>query len=151
MKKFIAVFEEFEQTIDDFYAEPTKDVKYDEMGKELIDLANNYVTEEIPIDMYDPKYETSTRLTDLKDDLIVFVNDRMGEKLAQAFADAAEDLLSAYQVSEKKEAKPKIKDKHLFKQTNNIPDNGIKASAEMKTGVSLSKPGKSPKLASKKK
>ena len=145
MKKFIPLFEEFESTIDDFYSEPSKDAKYDDMGKELLGLANNYVTEEIPIDMYDPKYETPTRLTDLKDDLIVFINDKMGEKLAQTFADEAQDLLSSYGISEKKN-QPKIKDKHLFKKTNNIPDNGVKASAEMKTGVSMSKPGKTNKL-----
>lgn len=150
MKKFIAIFEEFEEAIDDLYSEPNKDVKYDEMGKELLGLANNYVTEEIPIDIYDPKYETPTRLTDLKDDLIVFINDKMGEKLAQAFADEAMDLLSSYGISEKKQT-PKIKEKHLFKKTNNIPDNGVKASAEMKTGVSLSKPGKTPKMSVRKK
>lgn len=123
MKQYVSLFENFEEAFDDFYQ--SHDTKSDrffmQIAKELIELADQYTNSESPINMHSEKYGTATRIHDLQNDLIVYINDTMGEKMAEAFAIASDDMLKSYNVMEKKSAK---KEK-LFAKTNNVPNNGI--------------------------
>lgn len=125
MKQYVALFENFEEAFDDFYQ--SHDTKSDrffmQIAKELIELAEQYTNSESPIDVHSEKYGTATRIHDLQNDLIVYVNDTMGERMAEDFAIASDDMLKSYNITEAKKSAPK-KDK-LFSKTDNVPDNGI--------------------------
>ena len=129
MKRYVALFESFEESFDDFHQKP--DMKsnrfYHDTAKELIELANQYSSSGIDIDPYSEKYGTATRLSDLENDLIVMINDEMGEDIAQEFADEADTLLAQYaegsDLNEKKEKKINV-DK-MFKKDKGVKDNKI--------------------------
>ena len=158
MKRHVALFENFEEAFDDFYSKP--DVKsdsfYHKIAKELIELAGQYTESGSQIDMYSEKYATPSRIRDLQNDLIVRINDTMGEQLAEEFMEESDALLNSYEISEAKKKKvdqdgdgdtdfvdakiaqykkggiPKdkaIKKAKLFAKTNNIPDNGLTATS----------------------
>ena len=135
MKNYIALFESFEEEFDDFHQKPdlTSDRFYHTMSKELIELANQYMQNPTEIDPYSEKYETSTRVRDLLDDLIVEINDTASEDLAQDFADEADLLLKSYEVSE-------MNKKEMFAKDNEIPDNEMVDKAVRR--VEYSRPGK---------
>lgn len=109
MKNYIALFESFEESYDDFHQKPdTKsDLFYQNISKELIELANNYTNKPIEIDQYANKYETATRIKDLQTDLITKINNEFrenefGEDIAQSFADESDALLKSLDIFEKK-------------------------------------------------
>lgn len=135
MKNYIALFESFEEAFDDFHQKPdlTSDRFYHTMSKELIELANQYMQNPTEIDPYSEKYETSTRVRDLLDDLTVEINDTASEDLAQDFADEADLLLKSYEVSE-------MNKKEMFAKDNEIPDNEMVDKAVHR--VEYSRPGK---------
>lgn len=155
MKRYVALFERFEESFDDFHQRP--DMKsnqfYQDTAKELIQLANQYSSTGIDIDLYSEKYGTATRLADLENDLIVMINDEMGEAIAQEFADEADTLLAQYaegsDLNEKKkdlsdkDAAPKRKkmptDK-LFKKDQSVTNNRIMQAN--RATVSFDSPGK---------
>jgi hypothetical protein len=135
MKNYVALFESFEESFDDFYQRPdTKsDSFYHTVSKELIELANQYMQNPTEIDPYSEKYATSTRVRDLLDDLTVEINDTASEDLAQDFADEADSLLKSYEVSE-------MNKKEMFAKDNEIPDNEMVDKAVSR--VEYSRPGK---------
>lgn len=120
MKSYISLFEGFEKAFDDFYQKPdTKsDGFYNTVAKELIELANQYMQNPSKINPYSDKYSTSTRISDLQNDLITEIYDMANEDLAQEFADESDRLLKSYEVSEMKKSK-------MFNKNSELPDNGI--------------------------
>lgn len=121
MKRYVALFEKFEEEFDDFYQKPdTKsDTFYQQIAKELVELANQYSNQEIDIEIFDEKYGTASRIKDFQNDLIVMVNDQMGEEIAEEFAAESDDLLAGYDLSEKMESKK------VFSKKNKVEDNGV--------------------------
>ncbi len=104
MKRYIALFEKFEEGYDKFHQAPNmkSDPIYHNITQELIDLANQYATSPIEIDQHTEKYETHTRIKDLQNDLILKINNLEGEDIAQSFADESDTLLASLNISEKK-------------------------------------------------
>jgi hypothetical protein len=135
MKNYVALFESFEESFDDFYQRPdTKsDSFYHTVSKELIELANQYMENPSKIDPYSERYGTPTRVRDLLDDLTVEINDTASKDLAQDFADEADSLLKSYEVSE-------MNKKEMFAKDNEIPDNEMVDKAVHR--VEYSRPGK---------
>lgn len=134
MKRYVVLFESFEESFDDFHQKPDmrSDRFYHETAKELIELANQYSSAGIDIDPYSEKYGTATRLADLENDLIVMLNDEMGEAIAEEFADEADTLLAQYaegsDLNEKKKTKKMNGDK-VFKKDKGVKDNKIMQSS----------------------
>jgi len=135
MKNYVALFESFEESFDDFYQRP--DTKFDRfyhtVSKELIELANQYMENPTKIDPYSEKYATSTRVRDLQEDLMVEINDTASEDLAQEFAEESDSLLQSYEVSE-------MNKKEMFAKDNEIPDNEM-VDKEVRR-IEYSRPGK---------
>lgn len=121
MRRYVALFEKFEEEFDDFYQKPdTKsDTFYQMIAKELLELANQYVNRPIDIEMFDDRYGTASRIKDFQNDLIVIVNDQMGEEMAEEFAAESDDLLSGYEISEE------MKSSKVFAKKNKVKDNGV--------------------------
>jgi hypothetical protein len=145
MKRYVVLFESFEESFDDFHQKPDmkSDRFYHETAKELIELANQYSASGIDIDPYSEKYGTATRLADLENDLIVIINDEMGEAIAEEFADEADTLLAQYSegsdLNEKKKNKKMNGDK-VFKKDKEVKDNKIMQASPEKTN--FESPGK---------
>lgn len=135
MKNYVALFESFEESFDDFYQkpDPKSDRFYHTVSKELIELANQYMENPSKIDQYSDRYATPTRIRDLQDDLIVEINDTASEDLAQEFADESDSLLQSYEVSE-------MNKKEMFAKDNEIPDNEM-VDKDVRR-VEYSRPGK---------
>jgi hypothetical protein len=135
MKNYIALFESFEESFDDFYQRPNpkSDSFYHIVSKELIELANQYMQNPTKIDPYSEKYATSTRVRDLLDDLIVEITDMASEDLAQEFADESDALLQSYEVSE-------MNKKDMFAKDTEMPDNEMIDKKAAK--IDYQKPGK---------
>jgi hypothetical protein len=135
MKNYVALFESFEESFDDFYQkpDPKSDRFYHTVSKELIELANQYMENPSKIDQYSERYATPTRIRDLQDDLIVEINDAASEDLAQEFADESDSLLQSYEVSE-------MNKKDMFAKDTEIPDNEM-VDKEVRR-VEYSRPGK---------
>jgi hypothetical protein len=146
MKHYVTLFEKFEEAFDDFHQKPdTKsDTFYQQIGRELIELANQYCKDPIDIEMFDEKYATATRIKDFENDLIVIVNDQMGEDLAEEFAADADQLLASYELSEKKKAK--TENQKLFGKKSKISDNGMVG--KTKKEDNLEKPSKMDNMSS---
>jgi hypothetical protein len=140
MKRYVVLFESFEESFDDFHQKPDtrSDRFYHETAKELIELANQYSSAGIDIDQYSEKYGTATRLADLENDLIVMINDEMGEDIAEEFAAEADILLAHYSeesdLNEKKKGlldktsakkEKKMSDDKMFKKDKDVKDNKI--------------------------
>ena len=142
MKQYVALFEKFEEEFDDFYQKPdTKsDTFYQQIAKELIELANQYTNSPIEIEMFDGKYGTASRIKDFQNDLIVMVNDQMGEDLAQEFATESDDLLAGYDITEK------MKSSKVFAKDSEIEDNGVIGSKN--DSENLEDPGTMDKMSS---
>ena len=122
MKRYVALFERFEEEFDDFHQKPdTKsDTFYQQIARELVELANQYCSEPVDIDVFSDRYATATRIKDLENDLLVIVNDQMGESIAEEFAVEADELLASYEITEKK-----MKDSKVFAKKKEIKDNGL--------------------------
>lgn len=118
MKNYVALFESFEESFDDFYKKPNpkSDSFYRTVSRELIELANQYMENPSKINPYSERYETPTRVRDLQDDLIVEINDAANEDLAQEFAEESDSLLQSYEVSE-------MNKKEMFAKDTEMPDN----------------------------
>ena len=104
MKRYVALFEKFEEGYDEFHQAPNmkSDPIYHNITQDLIELANQYATSPIEIDQHTEKYETPTRIKDLQNDLITKIYDEFGEDIAQSFADESDALLASLDISEKK-------------------------------------------------
>jgi len=104
MKNYVALFEKFEESYDEFHQTPNmkSDPVYHNITQDLIELANQYATSPIEIDQHTEKYETPTRIKDLQNDLILKINNLEGEDIAQSFADESDELLASLNISEKK-------------------------------------------------
>jgi len=104
MKNYIALFESFEESYDEFHQAPNtkSDSFYHNISKDLIELASNYTNEPVEIDQHSNKYETASRIKDLQNDLITKIYDEFGEDIAQSFADESDALLASLEISEKK-------------------------------------------------
>lgn len=135
MNNYVALFESFEESFDDFYQKPDlkSDRFYHTVSKELIELANQYMENPSKIDQYSDRYATPTRIRDLQDDLIVEINDASGENLAQEFADESDSLLQSYEVSE-------MNKNEMFAKDTEMPDNEM-VDKEVRR-VEYSRPGK---------
>lgn len=135
MKNYISLFENFEESFDDFYQKPNpkSDRFYHTVSKELIELANQYMENPSKIDPYSEKYATSTRVRDLQNDLITEIYDTSNEDLAQEFADESDSLLKSYEVSEMNKQKMFVKDTEI--DENDLVDQEVNK-------VSYSRPGK---------
>lgn len=135
MKNYISLFENFEESFDDFYQKPNpkSDSFYHTVSKELIELANQYMENPSKIDPYSEKYATSTRVRDLQNDLITEIYDTSNEDLAQEFADESDSLLKSYEVSEMNKQKMFVKDTEI--EENDLVDQEVNK-------ISHSRPGK---------
>lgn len=144
MKRYVALFEKFEEEFDDFYQKPdTKsDTFYQQIAKELVELASQYTSEPIDLEIFDDRYATATRIKDLENDLIVIVNDQMGEDLAEEFAAEADDLLASYEITEKK----KMNGSKVFAKKEEVKDNGL--IGKKKAPTNLEKPSSLDKMTS---
>ena len=142
MKQYVALFEQFEEEFDDFYQKPdTKsDTFYQQIAKELIELANQYTNDPIEIEIFGEKYQTATRIKDFQDDLITMVNDQMGEDIAEEFAIESDDLLAGYDITEE------VDTDKLFEPDDEIEENDIIGSK--KTSSNLETPGTIDKMSS---
>lgn len=139
MKQYVALFEQFEEEFDDFYQKPdTKsDTFYQQIAKELIELANQYTNDPIEIEIFGEKYQTATRIKDFQDDLITMVNDQMGEDIAEDFAMESDELLAGYDITEE------VDTDKLFEPDDEIEENDIisskKAPSNLETPVTIDK------------
>lgn len=142
MKQYVALFEQFEEEFDDFYQKPdTKsDTFYQQIAKELIELANQYANDPIEIEIFGEKYQTATRIKDFQDDLITMVNDQMGEDIAEDFAMESDELLAGYDITEE------VDTDKLFEPDDEIEENDIISSK--KTSSNLETPGTIDKMSS---
>ena len=142
MKQYVALFEQFEEEFDDFYQKPdTKsDTFYQQIAKELIELANQYTNDPIEIEIFGEKYQTATRIKDFQDDLITMVNDQMGEDIAEDFAMESDELLAGYDITEE------VDTDKLFEPDDEIEENDIIGSK--KTSSNLETPGAIDKMSS---
>lgn len=142
MKQYVALFEQFEEEFDDFYQKPdTKsDTFYQQIAKELIELANQYTNDPIEIEIFGEKYQTATRIKDFQDDLITMVNDQMGEDIAEDFAMESDELLAGYDITEE------VDTDKLFEPDDEIEENDIISSK--KTSSNLETPGAIDKMSS---
>ena len=142
MKQYVALFEQFEEEFDDFYQKPdTKsDTFYQQIAKELIELANQYTNDPIEIEIFGEKYQTATRIKDFQDDLITMVNDQMGEDIAEDFAMESDELLAGYDITEE------VDTDKLFEPDDEIEENDIIGSK--KTSSNLETPGTIDKMSS---
>lgn len=142
MKQYVALFEQFEEEFDDFYQKPdTKsDTFYQQIAKELIELANQYTNDPIEIEIFGEKYQTATRIKDFQDDLITMVNDQMGEDIAEDFAMESDELLAGYDITEE------VDTDKLFEPDDEIEENDIISSK--KTSSNLETPGTIDKMSS---
>lgn len=123
MKRYVALFERFEEEFDDFYQKPDtrSDNFYQQIAKELVELANQYCDEPVEINVFSDRYGTATRIKDLENDLLVMVYDQMGEQIAEEFAAEADDLLASYEITERK----KMNGSKVFAKKNPVKDNGL--------------------------
>ena len=139
MKQYVALFEQFEEEFDDFYQKPdTKsDTFYQQIAKELIELANQYTNDPIEIEIFGEKYQTATRIKDFQDDLITMVNDQMGEDIAEDFAMESDELLAGYDITEE------VDTDKLFEPDDEIEENDVigskKASSNLETPGTIDK------------
>jgi hypothetical protein len=136
MKNYVALFEKFEESYDEFHQTPNmkSDPVYHNITQDLIELANQYATSPIEIDQHTEKYETATRIKDLQNDLILKINNLEGEDIAQSFADESDELLASLAISEESMNKSKV-----FAKTNNIPDNGVLNQPSKKSNIEKGK------------
>ena len=136
MKNYVALFEKFEESYDEFHQTPNmkSDPVYHNITQDLIELANQYATSAIEIDQHTEKYETPTRIKDLQNDLILKINNLEGEDIAQSFADESDELLASLAISEESMNKSKV-----FAKTNNIPDNGVLNQPSKKSNIEKGK------------
>lgn len=142
MKQYVALFEQFEEEFDDFYQKPdTKsDTFYQQIAKDLIELANQYTNDPIEIEIFGEKYQTATRIKDFQDDLITIVNDQMGEDIAEDFAMESDELLAGYDITEE------VDTDKLFEPDDEIEENDIISSK--KAPSNLETPGTIDKMSS---
>lgn len=139
MKQYVALFEQFEEEFDDFYQKPdTKsDTFYQQIAKELIELANQYTNDPIEIEIFGEKYQTATRIKDFQDGLITMVNDQMGEDIAEDFAMESDELLAGYDITEE------VDTDKLFEPDDEIEENDVigskKASSNLETPGTIDK------------
>jgi len=123
MKRYVSLFEGFEEAFDDFHQKPdTKsDAFYHRIAKDLIKMANQYSSEEIDIDQYSEKYGTATGIKDLQNDLIAKIFDEYGERVAEDFAKESDAMLKSYEIHEGEQ----IDHEKVFQKNEEMPDNGI--------------------------
>lgn len=141
MKNYITLFEKFEEAFDDFYQAPNtkSDNFYHMISKELIDLADQYMTRPTKINAESGRYGTASRIKDLQNDLIAEVNDSMGEEVAEEFAMASDNLLKSYSTMEKKAEDEMTRGKMFKKSKIDLSDN---LADQPKDNAVYSKPGK---------
>lgn len=128
MKNYVSLFEKFEEAFDDFYQKPDikSDTFYQTIANELIELAGQYMETEPQIDMHSDKYATHTRIKDLQNDLLVQVNDAMGEQMAEDFATASDELLGSYEIAEKAaQSGESMKRSKIFKKDDEVEENDL--------------------------
>lgn len=122
MKRYVALFERFEEEFDDFRQKPNtkSDTFYQQIAIDLVKLANQYCSDPVDIDVFSDRYVTATRIKDLENDLLVIVNGQIGESIAEEFAVEADELLASYEITEKK-----MKGSKVFAKKKEVKDNGF--------------------------
>ena len=144
MKKYVTLFEGFEEAFDDFHQKPDtrSDSFYHRIAKDLIKMANQYSSEELDIDQYSEKYGTASRIKDLQNDLITKIYDEYGERVADDFAKESDSMLKSHEIYEKS-----MSHKKIFSKNTDLQDRAMQKSDKTeRSKVSHEMPGKTARL-----